>query len=155
MNREEVIDFLEKNVRFITRFLFQWISNDGEVIAYVLAVIHILLVFGSSVSMFLAHTIYPAFWFQCFMTVGLIVVWLQHVTLKVCVLTVSEEKLTKSFSPSIPLITMFWSYIFQTDIQNALTTLVIAETVAVGCFSLQLVGRYISYLYEVYNIKLI
>jgi hypothetical protein len=155
MNREEIISFLERNIRIIVTFLFQWISTDGEVIAYILAVIHILLVVGSTISMIIAHTLYPAFWFQCCITAILIVVWLQHIVLKVCVLTVSEEKLHKSFAPSIPYISMFWSYVFNTDLNSALTTLVIAETVAVGCFSLQLVGRCTSYVYQSYNIELL
>ena len=155
MNREEIISFLERNIRTIITFLFQWISTDGEVLGYILAVIHILLVFGSTISMIIAHTLYPAFWFQCCITSILILVWLQHIVLKVCVLTVSEEKLHTSFAPSIPYLSMFWSYVFNTDLNSALTTLVIAETVAVACFSLQLVGRCSSYLYEFYNIQLV
>jgi len=155
MNREEIISFLERNIRTIITFLFQWISTDGEVLGYILAVIHILLVFGSTISMIIAHTLYPAFWFQCCITSILILVWLQHIVLKVCVLTVSEEKLHSSFAPSIPYLSMFWSYVFNTDLNSALTTLVIAETVAVACFSLQLVGRCTSYVYQSYNIELL
>jgi hypothetical protein len=141
MDREKIISFLEKYIRIIVTFLFSWISADGEVIAYVLAVLHILMFVMLSTSIFLAHTIYPVFWFQVVTTAILIIVWFQHIFLKVCVVTVAESKLHKIEAPSTPYLSQIFSYILNTDLNSALTTLVIAESVCVMCFSLEIIGK--------------
>jgi len=141
MTREEFIVWADAHIRSFIRFVFQWISTDAEVLGYILAVLHILIVIGSSTSFLLAYTLYPTFWFQTFVLAGLILVWSQHIFLGGCILTISEEKFTNSYAPSIPYIKKIWSYIFNTELQYALIQLVFAETIVVGCFTLQFIGR--------------
>ena len=141
MDREKVISFLEKYIRIIVTFLFQWLSTDGEVIAYILGVLHVQMFVILSVGVFLAHTLYPVFWFQCLTTATLIIVWLQHIILKVCVVTIAEERLHKTQAPSTPYISQIFSYLLNTDLNSALTSLVLAESVGVLCFSLEIIGK--------------
>ena len=141
MDREKVISFLEKYIRIIVTFLFQWLSTDGEVIAYILGVLHVQMFVMLSVGVFLAHTLYPVFWFQCLTTATLIIVWLQHIILKVCVVTIAEERLHKTQAPSMPYFSHVFSYIFNTDLDSAFTTLLLAESICAICFSLEIIGK--------------
>lgn len=154
MEKEEIISFLEKWLRISVTFFYTWISNDAEVLGHILAVVHVLWALTLTFSIIFAHTIYPAWQFQVFTFVCLFFVWAQHVFLKVCIFTAAELKLTISHSPSILHLSKVFSSIFGTTLDNALTNLVLVETITVICFSFELLSMLSLYLYSLHGIQL-
>lgn len=155
MDKEQIVSYLESRLRYGISTLFCWLSTDGDILGYILSVIHILMFTVLATSILISHTIYPVVWFQCLSIFGLIIVWLQHIFLKVCIVTIAEKSFTNKFAPSDPILKQLFSYLFRTDLNDALTTLVLAETIMVGCFSLELLSIFSVYLYKYLNVPLI
>jgi hypothetical protein len=154
MEKEEIISFMEKWLRILVTFFYNWISSDGEVLGHILAVVHVLFASALGISIVFAHTIYPSWKFQLATFICLFSVWAQHVFLKVCVFTAAELKLTISHSPSTEHLSKLFSSIFGTTLDNALTTLVLAETIMVGCYALELFSKLALYLYSLHGIHI-
>jgi hypothetical protein len=154
MEKEEIISFMEKWLRILVTFFYNWISSDGEVLGHILAVVHVLFASALGISIVFAHTIYPSWKFQLSTFICLFSVWAQHIFLKVCVFTAAELKLTISHSPSTEHLSKLFSSIFGTTLDNALTTLVLAETIMVGCYALELFSKLALYLYSLHGIHI-
>jgi hypothetical protein len=154
MEKEEIISFLEKWLRISVTFFYNWISSDGEVLGHILAVVHVLFASALGISIVFAHTIYPSWKFQLITFICLFSVWAQHIFLKVCVFTAAELKLTISHSPSTEHLSKLFSSIFGTTLDNALTTLVLAETIMVCCYALELFSKLAVYLYWLHGIHI-
>jgi len=148
MDKEIVIQFCEKSIRQTVTFLYKWLSEDAEVLGYIVAVIHVLVATTLGVSVLLAHTIYPVWQFQLGTFMCMFIVWVQHIVLKVCVFTIAETNLS-SFAPSNIYLAHFFSSIFGSNIHDALTTLVLVETVMVGCFSLELIALFSIFIQKI------
>jgi hypothetical protein len=43
LQREKLINLLESFIRNLIRILYQWLTNDGEVLGYILAVSHFVI----------------------------------------------------------------------------------------------------------------
>ena len=41
MNKQEIIDYLEFILRNSIGFLYKWLTTDGEVLGYIIIIIHI------------------------------------------------------------------------------------------------------------------
>ena len=154
MEKEQIISFLEECLRTLITFFYNWISNDAEVLGHILAVVHVLWALTLTFSVIFAHTVYPSWQFQLFTFICLFFVWAQHVFLKVCIFTAAELKLTISHSPSILHLSKVFSSIFGTTLDNALTNLVLVETIIVICFSFELVSMLSLHLYSLHGIQL-
>jgi hypothetical protein len=154
MDKEEIISFLEKWLRILVTLFYNWISSDGEVLGHILAVVHVLFATALGISIVFAHTIYPCWEFQIITFVCLFFVWAQHIFLKVCIFTAAELKLTISHSPSTNYLSKLFSSIFGTTLDNALTNLVLAETIIVGCYALELLSKLSIYLYSLHGIHI-
>jgi hypothetical protein len=154
MDKEKIILLLETWLRVLVTFFYNWISTDGEVLGHILAVLHVLCALTLAISIVFAHTIYPSWQFQVFTFICLFFVWAQHIFLKVCIFTAAELKLTISHSPSILYLSKVFSSIFGTTLDNALTNLVLVETIIVACFSFELLSMLSLYLYSLHGIQL-
>ena len=154
MNREQIVSYLESRLRYGITMMFSWLSTDGDILGYILSVVHILMFTALASSIVVAHTVYPVIWFQCLSITVLILVWLQHIFLKVCIVTIAEKSFTNKFAPSDPILKELFSYLFRTDLNDALTTLVLVETVMVGCFSLELLSIFSVFLHKYLNVPL-
>jgi hypothetical protein len=97
-----------------------------------------------------AHTLYPVLWFQIMVFVLLFVIWIQHVFFKVCISIVAEQKLTNNEPPFFQIIRDIL-HIQPTEFINYF---LVAETVWVGCFGLELLAKLSVYLYEYYDLVL-
>jgi hypothetical protein len=95
----KIIEYLDRHIRKSIRFLYGWLSTDGEVLGYVLAVIHIMLGFTLPLLVVISYTVYPVFWLQCAVFLTLLTIWLHHIFLRVCIIIVSEKNLTNNESP--------------------------------------------------------
>ena len=101
MEKQKIIDKLESYVRDVTRFLFQWLSEEGDVLGYVLAIVHTLGTVAIWLCIVLSHTIYIDTWFQIFTFIVLFICWLQHIFLDVCVSFFRRSRHTKAFCVAV------------------------------------------------------
>jgi hypothetical protein len=90
IDKEKIISVLESKTRELIRFFYGWITSDGEILGYILGVIHFMLSVLIFMLVFVSHTIYPTLWLQGFALLCMGLVWIQHVILKVCITIVSE-----------------------------------------------------------------
>ena len=100
-NKEKTIEYLETSFRDLVRFLYQWISTDGEVLGYILGIWHVMVCITIFISIIISHTIYPSFWFQLGVFISMFAIWIQHIFLQVCVVFVAEITLTNNEPPLV------------------------------------------------------
>ena len=78
----------------------------------------------------------------------MLIVWLQHIFLNVCIFTVSELKLTNgTFSSNIHL-SYFYSKLLGTKVEDTMSLLVLCEFTTLTCFSLELISELSLNLYK-------
>ena len=139
-----IIKTLEKFARNSVTFFYGWIFNDNTaILGHILGVVHFMLSTVLVISIILCHTVYPAFWAQCFVYVFIILIWLQHVFLQICFITVAEKKLTKTTSPFEDIT----QNLFGQSATGVMTNLLIFETAAVFAFGLEIISKIIGYVY--------
>jgi len=153
INREIIIEKIAIFLNNIITFLYQWLTTDGEVLGYILGTIHVILSIFILVCVFVCHTVYPVFWFQCVVFIWLFLIWIQHVVLKVCVVIVAEKGLTKNHSPYYEIMGEFLNKIFNIQLSDFVTYLLVAETVAVACFGLEIVSVFSAHIQKIYLFK--
>jgi len=147
---EKIKNYFEQRIIFLLKILYSWMSEDLEVLGYILGVVHVTISISIILMVILSHTLYPAFWLQCVMFVIVTVCWLQHIFLKVCVVITAEYILTKSESPFYTLITFF------TNLSPSDWTInfLVAETTLVAMLALSLISRISLSIHEFYKIEL-
>jgi len=145
-----VVEKLENYTRNIISFLYSWLTTDGEVLGYILGVVHFVVSMTIIAMVLVSHTLYPAFWFQLGVFVCLFIIWLQHIFLKVCISIVAEQNLTNHEPPFLKII----RDILGINPDEFTTYFVIAESMAVGCLGLGLISRMSVYLHEFYGFYL-
>ncbi len=139
-DRKAVIQFFQKYIVQSIRFLYNWLTTDGEVLGYILAIFHFMISVSVFSMVIFSHTIYPSFYFQLLTFIVLFVIWLQHIFLRVCVYVVAEKELTQTVSPySEMLKELLKTYNIKSD--QFITYFILTETVGVGCFALELISR--------------
>uniref|UniRef100_A0A6C0EPB2 Uncharacterized protein n=1 Tax=viral metagenome TaxID=1070528 RepID=A0A6C0EPB2_9ZZZZ len=150
INKEKIINYLESNFRELVRFLYQWISTDGEVLGYILGIWHLLVCINIFICVLLCHTIYPNFWFQFAVFACMFTIWIQHIFLHVCVVFVAEVNLTNKEPPFYTIIRDITSL----NMNDFISHFLVAETIALGCFFLEILGKISLYIHEYYGVKL-
>lgn len=144
-----IIQKLEHYTRKTVEFLYGWITTDGEILGYILGVLHFTIVCGLTVAFIVSHTVYPIFWFQCLLYAILLIIWLQHIFLKACFLMVAEKNLTKTVSPFYNLS----KDLIGVSTDDLITYFVIAETTAVLCIGFEIISKLSERVYAMYGIK--
>ncbi len=144
INKEAIISFFQNHITQTIRFLYKWLTTDGEILGYILAVFHLMISAAVFSMIIFSHTFYPSFYFQLITFLVLFVIWIQHIFLRVCVYVVAEKELTKTISPYSELIKELLQRYNITGNQF-ITYFIIAETVGVGCFALELISRCFYY----------
>lgn len=147
VNKEYIIEKIALFLIKTVSFLYRWLTTDGEVLGYILGTIHVFLSIFILVCVFVSHTIYPVFWFQCFVFMWLFLIWIQHVVLKVCVVIVAEKGLTQHQSPYYEIMGEFLKKLFNVELNDFITYLLVAETVAVACFGLEIISKISEFLF--------
>lgn len=87
--KKEIVNGLES----LMRFMYGWITDNDEVLGNIVYVMHIFALNTIAVLYVISHTLYPVFWFQTFVFVIGLIVWLQHIVLHTCVCTSLERRL--------------------------------------------------------------
>jgi len=150
IDKEKTINYLVSQFRDVVRFLYQWISSDGEVLGYILGIWHVMVCITIFICILISHTIYPSFWFQFIVFISMFTIWIQHIFLQVCVVFVAEMSLTHNEPP-------FYTIIRDTTTLNpeeCTLYFLLAETIGVGCFFLEVIGKISLYIHEYYDVKL-
>jgi hypothetical protein len=144
-----IIRKLEQYTRKAVEFLYSWITKEGEILGYILGIVHFMLVTALAVALVISHTIYPSFWFQCFLYSILLLIWLQHAFLKACFLMIAEKNLTKTVSPFYNLT----KDIIGISSDDLITYFIIVESTAVLCLGFEIIGKLFERIYAMYGIK--
>jgi hypothetical protein len=153
IDKEKTIDYLETKLRNLIGFLYSWITHDGEILGYILGVLHFMISIVIFILLFISHTLYPALWLQGFALFCMSLIWFQHVILKVCISIVAEEKLTNGRAPFFGIVYDITN-IFRVPLDRFIENLLLAETISVACFTLTFIGRISVYIHQYYGITL-
>jgi hypothetical protein len=146
----DTVEKAEGYLRKLVTFLYSWLSTDGEVLGYILGVWHSVVCVTIFVTIIISHTIYPVVWLQILSFACLFFIWLQHIFFKVCIVFIAERKLTNKEPPFYEII----RNIFHIDPEQLTLHFVVAESIAVGCFGLELLSKLSVFLYEYYGVEL-
>lgn len=138
---------MNKFVFMIHTFL-SWFLVKGEILGYILAVFHFIISAGLITLLIISHTIYPNVWLKVFVFTCLLLIWLQHVVLDVCIVSVWEKQLTSGGITPFHRIVKDIFEMFNLTLAEYDTYLIITESVAVGCFALELISHLCVYLIE-------
>lgn len=151
IQENSITKHLEKVIIDLITFLYGWAVNENTLIlGYILGVIHVSFCITLILMVIISHTLYPAFWLQCVIFGIVLIIWLQHIFLKVCVIFITEFKLTQNDPPFYTLIKFFTNL----DPTDWAIHFMVAETTAVGILALSLISRISLMLYKFYNIEL-
>jgi len=77
---------------WVVRRAFFWESDDAKKGRF-LRVLHHAGVYALATLILVSHTIYPAFWLQSILLGFCILVWIQHIVVRGCVISKVEQKL--------------------------------------------------------------
>jgi hypothetical protein len=146
----ETVEKAERYLREFVTFLYSWLTTDGEVLGYILGVCHFVISMTIFAMVLVSHTLYPVLWFQVLVFVLLLIIWIQHLFFKVCISIVAEQKLTNNEPPFFQIIRDIL-HIQPTEFVNYF---LVAETVWVGCFGLELLSKLSVFLYEYYGLEI-
>jgi len=145
-----LVEKLENYTRNIITFLYSWISTDGEILGYILGVVHITLCTALGIMIIVSHTLYPVFWLQLLVFFFLFITWLQHLFLQVCILFLAEKTLTNNEPPFYTIV----REVLGINIEDFIKYFFIAETSVVGCLGLELISKISVYIHEFYGMNL-
>ena len=140
--RKSIEDFLISSVRYT----YSWLSNDGEILGYIIGVYHILIAFCILIMILVTHTIYPNVWLKLYILICLSIIFIQHIFFEVCLLIPIEENLTKQKTIFYPFLEKCLRPIGIT-VEQFVLYLVISEGTAIACFSLELISELSKFLY--------
>ena len=141
MDKEQTLNFLVNVLKKFIIFIYSWLTTDGEILGYILGLCHAMLAFITFSLLIVSHTIYPSIWLQSIVLIILILIWIQHLVLKVCIITVAEEELTGKDAPFFAIIKDLSNF-FNISLDLLITNIILIETTVIACFSLALIGRF-------------
>ena len=118
--------------------VFFWEKDDAKK-GRVIRAIHHAVVYALATLIIVSHTIYPAFWFQTIMLGICLLIWIQHIVTRGCVISKVEQKLLKDESSFVdPFLDLFQIEATEVSKQGIL---MLGSTVVVALLSLEWVSR--------------
>lgn len=149
-DRLETISSMEQKMRNFIKFSYSWLSTDGEVLGHILAVTHFIISGVLYLLIIACHIVYPSTYFQIGVFVCVLIVWLQHILLKVCISVIAEKEFTNVSAPSLLLFKEALG-LLGISFTDFMDYFVVAETVCVGMFGLELLSKLSVFLYGNYG----
>lgn len=146
IDKQKIID---KSVLLLKRsvsFVYQWLTHEGELLGYILSVLHVIFGVGALVGILLSYTVYPSFWLQLILLIFIGSVTLQHIFLRVCVVALAEKELTQTISPFYSIIentVTSFGINYTTFIEN----IILSEALCTIFMTLHLISRISMYLH--------
>jgi hypothetical protein len=119
----------------------EWMKNNGDLLGHIVAIFHFILTGVLLTLILISHTIYTSIWLKIFVFIFLFVIWAQHIIFDACILTLCEKSLTQNDSPFHVMLKKALSLVGLT-MNDYNAYLVITETVAVGCFGLEILSHF-------------
>lgn len=123
------------------RPITDWITTNGDSLGHIVAIFHFMLTGVLITLILISHTFYRSVWLKLFVFMFLFVIWAQHIIFDACILTFCEKSLTQNQSPFHAILQKGLSIVGLT-MNDYNAYLVITETIAVGCFGLELVSHF-------------
>jgi hypothetical protein len=134
-------EYFLKKISEIGYTFYSWFFTKGEILGYILAVFHFIISAGLVTLLIISHTLYPSVWLKLFVFICLFLIWLQHVVLDICIVTVWESQLTTGEITPFHRIVKDVLAMFNLSLKDYDAYLIITESVAVGCFALELISH--------------
>lgn len=153
INKKHLIEVLELFFTNSVRYFYSWLSNDGEVLGYIVGVYHVLCAISIPILAVVSHTIYPSTWLKIYVFLSLLCVFVQHIFLNICILIPIEEKLTRQKTIFYPVLQSLLQP-FNISIQQFITYIVIAEGFTTLCFGLELLSIISRFVFNHYGIDI-
>jgi hypothetical protein len=134
--RRKIVDALES----VFTFLYSWVTENREALGRLAYFWHLFAMFTAFIMIFISHTIYPALWFQIFVFIVAVLVWLQHVILHFCICTSLEIRL---LGPDATIAVDFLLNFFKIPIMNEtrIGITILASSLTAGFLGLSLLSR--------------
>lgn len=150
-DRDRTIGKLEKSMRQFIIHGYKWLTTDGEILGHILGVGHFVISGVLYLLIIACHLIYPSTYFQIGVFICVLIVWLQHVFLQVCISVIAETKLTKTHAPSMILFEeLFKKLHLEPDL--VWRYFIVSETTFVGFFGLELLSKLSVHIFKKYGI---
>ena len=138
--RKRIVDSLEQWLRFI----YKWITDKDEILGEIVYALHTFGFWTLMVLVVISHTVYPVFWFQAIIFGFICLIWIQHMVLRVCVLTSIERRLLGPESHTmIDSLLNIFNIPIQKETRMGVTLML--STVGVLALGLELIARSVMY----------
>lgn len=146
IDKEKISNSIQTFLISSVQYTYSWLSNDGEIMGYIIGVYHIIIAFTILIMILVTHTIYPNVWLKLYILVCLSIIFIQHIFFEVCLLIPIEENLTKQKTIFYPFLERCLKP-FSITVEQFILYLVISEGTAIACFSLELLSEFSKFLY--------
>jgi len=90
VDKHELIVYISNKIEVLIRTSFSWISDNSIVIGFIIRIFHLVITF-TMISLIVISMFIKGFRFVTFII--LFVIWIQHILLECCVLSICELKL--------------------------------------------------------------
>jgi len=141
MKEDEIVKILSNWVNKTLSFLYLWLTTEKEVLAHILAILHFMGVITIFILIVISHTLYRDLWLKFVVIIIVLLIWCQHVFLKVCILISSEKQLIDSESPYSSIVNIFFE---KNDEEDNYEGNITAETYALIFLGLELINLLLS-----------
>lgn len=146
IDRQKIIDKSVLVLKKLISFVYQWLTHEGELLGYILSVLHVIFGVGALVGLLISYTIYPSFWLQFILLVFLVCVTLQHIFLRVCVVALAEKELTQTISPFYSILENTLKN-FGINYTRFIENIILCEAISCIFITLHLISRISMYLH--------
>lgn len=138
--KEVIIEYLE----IALRWTYKWLTDNDEILGKILYTLHVIALLVIIILIVISHVIYPVFWFQCFVFLIVLTVWLQHVLLRSCVCSSLERRLMGNDAP-LAIDGILKMLGMSPSKENRMGVTLLTSSIAVGLLGLELVARGVMY----------
>ena len=90
MNKQEVVVYIRDKIELLFRKSFSWISNNSVVIGFIIRIFHVMITFTMTILIFISIFFLR---FRLITFILLFLIWVQHILLECCILSICEFKL--------------------------------------------------------------
>jgi hypothetical protein len=122
------------------------IKYEDEILGYIIAIFHLMISCSVIFLIFVSHTIYPSVWLKAISFIVLFIIWIQHILLDACFVTLFEKKLVKESQTPFHKILSKILNVFNLTIEQYDKYLIVIEGVIIGCFGLELLSHFSQFM---------
>ncbi len=139
---ENTFDKLKKKIDEAQKEL----NFDDGILGYIIAIFHLMVLCSMIFLVLASHTIYPSIWLKSITFAILFIIWIQHILLDACVITLFEKRIVKEKQTPFHNILSKLLNIFNLTIEQYDKYLIVVEGVVIGCFGLELLSHFSQFM---------